>query len=193
MYLIFDTSANGKILNYKAERNDPHNAPRLINLAWLYYNERRKLIGKGNELIKPVGWTLKPEYAQRHYITAADLEEKGRPVREVLTEFSKVVDEARYIVSHNLAYNESVIGGEMVRAAVPHRLHHADRYCLMQEATFMCRLPGRGGKYKWPTLNEIYGHLFKKRFDKAGEADTDAAVTAISFFKMLDTGAIEVG
>jgi DNA polymerase-3 subunit alpha len=192
MYLIFDTSGNGAPRNWKGENNDPFNWPRLMHLAWLYYDENRKLIGKGNELIKPEGWAVKPDFGERYHVTAEELEEKGRPVREVLIEFRDVVDSAKHIISHNLRYNEGVIGGEMARSAIAHRLHHSDNYCLMQEATWMCKLAGRGGKYKWPSLNEIYGHLFQKKFGNAGNANTDAAVTALAFFKMLDNEAIEL-
>lgn len=192
MYLIFDTSGNGKPRTYKGENNDPFNWPRLMHLAWLHYDERRKLIGKGDYLVKPVGWAPKQEYLERHHLKAEDLQEKGKPVREVLTEFKNVVDQAKHIISHNLRYNEGVIGGEMTRSAVSHRLHLSDTYCLMQEATWMTKLPGRGGKYKWPSLNEIYGHLFQKKFGNSGNALTDASVTALCFFKMLDTEAMEV-
>lgn len=192
MYLFFDTSGNGDPRSWKGESNDPLNWPRMMHLAWLYYDENRKLISKGNELIKPSGWTLKPSFAQKHHITQEELDEKGRPAREVLLEFRDIVDKADHIITHNLRYNEGVVGGEMKRQAIPHRLHHSDTYCLMQEATWFTKLPGRGGKYKWPTLNEIYGKLFQKKFGNAGNANTDVAVTAISFFKMLDLEAIDI-
>lgn len=192
MYLFFDTSGNGQPRSWKAEKNDAFNWPRLMHLAWIYYDENRKVIAKGNELIKPNGWKVKPEFAERHHLSIEEMEEKGRPVREVLAEFRDVVDKAKYIISHNLNYNEGVIGGEMARSAMAHRLHHSDTYCLMQEATWFTKLAGRGGKYKWPSLQDIYIKLYQKKFGNAGNANTDVAVTAIAFFGMLDQDAIDI-
>ncbi len=49
---------------------------------------------------------------------------------------------------------------------------------------------GKGGKYKWPTLAELYDKLFGEGFDEAHNAAADVAATARCFFELLRLGVI---
>ena len=58
--------------------------------------------------------------------------------------------------------------------------------CTKEESTEFCALPGgRGGKFKWPTLDELYNKLFQEGFDEAHNAAADVAATARCFLELL--------
>jgi DNA polymerase-3 subunit alpha len=48
------------------------------------------------------------------------------------------------------------------------------------------KLPGgRGGKYKYPTLIEIYSILFQEKFNEAHNASADVEATSRIFFELV--------
>jgi len=55
----------------------------------------------------------------------------------------------------------------------------------------VCKIPGgRGGKFKFPTLIEIYSFLFNDSFSEAHNASADVEATARVFFELVRTGII---
>lgn len=192
MYLFFDASAAGDVRDWKKPASDPFNWPRIAHLSWLLYNEDRELIDQSDDLIKPTGWDLPPEKEKFHHITLDQLHTEGKPIKEVLERFAAVVDKATYGVAYNMHFNESVVKSECYRSGVKENIDTLDKYCLMREATWFCKIPGRDGKFKWPKLQEIHTKLFKARFDKAGHALADVSTVAICFFGLVDLEAIDV-
>ena len=48
----------------------------------------------------------------------------------------------------------------------------------------LCKIKGgRAGKFKFPTLIELYDFLFKESFDQAHNASADVEATSRSFFE----------
>lgn len=191
MYLFFDTSANGSPKNWKAPSNDAFNWPRMLHLSWLLYNEDRELIKSRNDIIKTTA-NIPIEIENRHKISPAISEDEGISIKEALLPFKEVVKDAQYIISHNLTFNKGVVGAEFYRAGIDHALEYSNNYCLMQEATWFCKLKGKGGRMKWPSLNDIHIKLYKAGFENPGHAEADVAVTALAFFNLLDIQAIEI-
>ena len=192
MYLFFDTSANGVPKNWKAPINDPFNWPRMIHLSWLVYNEDRELINSRNDLIKPKGFKISETIEKKHKVSQEMAEQDGVELKEALPPFAEAVKAAQYVISFNQTYNNGIVGAELYRASINHVLEYGNNYCLMQEATWFCKLKGKGPGYKWPSLQEIHKKIYGAEYDKAGEAQTDVAVTALAFFHLLDLNAIEI-
>ena len=192
MYLILDVSANGDPKNWKRPADDVFNWPRLTQLSWLVYNEERELVAQANDLIKPQGWKVPKKMETKYHLTTEKLEAEGIPVREALEKLVPQIDAAKYIIAHNVTFCEGVLTSEMTRLSMPHRLEVADKYALMQEAAWYTKLPARGGRYKWPSLQDIHVKMFQARYANAGEAYADVATTAIVFFGLLDLEAIEL-
>ena len=192
MFLFFDTSAAGNVRDWRKPANDPFNWPRVAHLSWLMYNEDRELVDQSDDLIKPAGWKFPEEKERFHHITTEQLETEGKPIKEVLEKFLAAVDKATYGVAYNMQFNSSVIKSECYRANRTERLDTLDNYCLMREATWYCKIPGKDGKYKWPKLQEIHTKMFQARFDKAGHALADVSTTAVCFFGLVDLEAIDI-
>ena len=191
MYLFFDVETNGKPRNWRAPANDTFNWPRMVQIAWLLYNEDRELIDQKEYTIKPEGFDIPYEMEKLHGVNPEEAREKGAVLKDVLIEFNALIDKAEYGIAHNLKLCGSVIGAEMYRKGISDRIPTLDGYCTMQESTHFCKLPGKEGRFKWPSLMELHAKLFNARYQRES-AINDVSVVALSFFKLVDIEAIDV-
>ncbi|MBC7885585.1 MAG: 3'-5' exonuclease [Saprospiraceae bacterium] len=191
MYLIFDCSAIAKPTNYKAPFSDTFAWPRLIHLSWILLNSEYKPIEDFDCIVKPDGFTIDENVEKNAHIDADDIVKKGAPLEEILDKFSASVDKAEYIFAHNLSYNENVVGAEYIRKVKSINMFKKERYCLMQESTYYCKLPAKGGGYKWPTLNELHATCFNHGYKPTNNARADVIAAARCFIKLKKTGQLE--
>ena len=191
MILFFDTSAAGKVKNWKADPTDVFNWPRLIHLAWQMYDDERKLVSFGNRIIKPKGFVISSDVSRLCGVTMAQAEEEGQAVEDVLNEFNTEIGKADMIISFNLNFNMNILLCEYHRSKIRTNLDVSNSYCLMQESTYFCKLPARYGGYKWPTLTQLYAKIFQVRLEGLNQADTDVIASASCFYRLVDLGALE--
>jgi len=95
------------------------------------------------------------------------------------------------LVSFNKNFNENVVSAEFIRENMTPSLFTKDRFCLMQESTFYCKIPSRTGGYKWPSLTELYAILFKSRFTPPNNARADVIATARCFILLMKVKALD--
>ncbi|NBC24154.1 MAG: 3'-5' exonuclease [Bacteroidetes bacterium] len=192
MYLVFDCSAAGKPKNWKAYPSDTFSWPRLIHLAWILFDKDYKKIESGNEIISPDNYELTPEIEKFSKVTQERAEKEGKPLEEVLENFSKIVDKAEVVFAHNLRFNENVVLAEFHRLNMPQRLEVSESYCIMMESTYFCKIPGKGGKLKWPTLTELHQRVFGKPYANPNDAFHDTIAAAKSLFVLIEADEIDV-
>jgi hypothetical protein len=190
MYLIFDVSANGKPKSYKAAHDDIFNWPRLIHLSWIELDADLKPLADHDFIITPHGFVLTEEVMSKAYIEADALENKSHPVKEVLEKFTEAAKRNEFVFAHNLAFNEGILGAEYYRASMSNPLIAADKYCLMHEATYYCKLPGKKG-YKWPSLQEMHTIIFKQGFTPSNNARADVIAATRCFIALKKARAFE--
>ncbi len=192
MYLFFDTESAGKPRKWNAPATDTFNWPRMVQIAWLLYDKERILVEKQLLTIQPEGYEIPYEVERMHGISTEKAREEGVPVTEALTGFLAALEKAEYLIAHNLNLHSNVLGAELYRKGLDHqKLGGLEQYCTMQEGTYFCKLPGKGGRFKWPSLMELHIKLFAARY-KRESAISDVAVCAISFFKLVDIEAIDI-
>lgn len=192
MYLVYDTSTAGKPSNWKADPTDTFSWPRMVQLSWILFDENYKKLENGNHLIKPEGFTMDRASEKYYGVTQEILENEGEDLSSVLKTFSEVVDKAEVIFSFNQKFNESVVLAEFFRKKMPQRLQASESYCIMQESTYFCKLQGRGGKLRWPSLQELHYAVFGKEYDHANNAIYDCIAAAKSLFVLMEAGQIDV-
>ena len=193
MYLFFDVSTEGKPKNWKAAPTDAFNWPRLVHLSWLMYDKNRELIDSRNDYIKPQGFEISEATERIHKIDPVGIHETGTPIKEALQAFIAAVDKAEYLVAYNMKFNTHVIAAECYRKGMDHRMFSSEQYCLMQEATWFCKIKKPGGGYKWAKLMDIHEKLYDgKHYADANDAHADVAAVTVMFFHLLDIEAIEV-
>ena len=186
MYLVFDTETTGLPLNYKAPLTDFNNWPRMVQLAWQIHDVKGDLIEVKNYIVKPDGFTIPYNSEKIHGISTELANKKGIPLDEVLTLFTNALKNASYIIGHNISFDNNIIGCEFLRSNMPNILTEKISVDTKEEATEFCQLPGgRGGKYKWPNLSELYVKLFNESFAEAHNASADVEATTRCFLELL--------
>ncbi len=189
MYLFFDTETTGLPKNWKAPVTDLDNWPRLVQLAYFFFDAGGNKVSGGDFIIKPAGFTIPAEAARIHGITTERAEKEGKDLRAVLNDFQDAVGRAEYLVAHNMSFDEKIIGAEFLRNKMPDSLPAKTKICTMQSSTGFCALPGPYG-YKWPKLTELYFKLFQTGFEGEHDAAADVAATIKCFWELKRLGVI---
>jgi DNA polymerase III subunit epsilon len=188
-YLIFDTETTGKPRNYNASMTDVGNWPRVIQLAWVFFNEDQSIIDKSNSLIKPNGWIMPTDkFWTDHGFSQETSMANGIEIVQALDLFIEKINESDFLIAHNMSFDYNTLGAEMIRAG-KRANKKVPRVCTMQSTIDFCKLPGRYG-YKYPKLEELHTKLFGSNFDGAHDAFADTMACGKCFFELVKRGVI---
>ena len=113
--------------------------------------------------------------------------EIGEKIQTVLDNFIKDLSSAKFIVGHNLNFDINVVSSELYRLGIENELLNKNILDTCTENTAnVCKLPGgKSGKFKFPTLVELYENLFNKKFKNAHNASADVEANAMVFFELI--------
>lgn len=189
MYLFFDTETTGLPKNWKAPVTDLNNWPRLVQLAYLYYDSNGAKISGGDFIIKPEGFTIPTDAARIHGISTEKALREGQSITSVLQHFNTLIEQASYLVAHNMSFDEKIVGSEFLRNGMQNTIPSKKKICTMEKSTNFCAIDGPYG-YKWPKLSELHYKLFKTGFDEAHNAAVDISATAKCFWELKKLGKI---
>ena len=192
MYLIFDTETTGLPKKWNAPVTDSDNWPRCVQLAWQLHDSKGKLISDHSYLIKPENFNIPFESEQIHGISTELATKIGANLSDVLNQFVSDLSQAGFIIGHNVKFDLNIIGAELFRINSDIDLLEKDILDTCTELTAnVCKIPGgRGGKFKFPTLIELYSFLFNASFSEAHNASADVEATARAFFELVRRGII---
>lgn len=187
MYLIFDTETTGLPQFWNAPISDTQNWPRCVQIAWQLHDNYGALIEHQSYIIKPDGFTIPLNSENIHGISTDLALEMGIDLAKVLNLFNVAIEKTTFIVGHNVEFDLNVMGCEFFRHEIPTRLNQLPVLDTCTEQTAeLCQLAGgRGGKFKLPTLTELYRYLFQESFIEAHNATADVEATTRCFFELL--------
>ncbi len=187
MYLIFDTETTGLPKRRDAPITDTDNWPRAIQIAWQLHDAMGHCIAHEDYLIKPEGFNIPYDAEKIHGISTELAEEQGVALDEVLAKFNAILAKTKFIVGQNVAFDVNIMGCEFVRSNIANTLQELPVLDTCTEDTAMlCKIEGgRGGKYKLPTLTELYAFLFGQSFAEAHNATADVEATTRCFFELV--------
>jgi DNA polymerase-3 subunit alpha len=194
MFLIFDTETTGLPRDYKAPLTDFDNWPRMVQVAWQLHDAQGNLISSNSIIVKPEGYTIPFNAVQIHGITNERALEEGQDLKAVLQEFVETLKQTTYLCGHNIEFDNNIIGAELLRCGLDNVLATMPFIDTKNdETTAYCAIPGgRGGKFKWPTLTELYTKLFNESFAEAHNAAFDVTATGRAFFEIIKRGITKV-
>lgn len=193
MYLIFDTETTGLPRDYNAPITDFENWPRLVQLAWQLHDAKGALLKSGNYIVKPDGFSIPYNSEKIHGISTEKANKLGLPLKEVVMHFLADVNDAQFLAGHNIEFDLNVVGCELLRLGEQNYLQEKVALDTKVLATDFCAIPGgRGGKFKWPTLTELFYKLFDTGFEEAHDAAFDVSATGKAFFELIKRGVIVV-
>jgi DNA polymerase-3 subunit epsilon len=193
-FIVFDTETTGLPKDYKASAKDVDNWPRIIQLAWVVFDENGQEIGGRSELIKPDGWVIPKQkfWIENGYSTEKN-EAEGVEIEPLLRELVAELNDAELLIAHNMSFDSKVVGAEMYRKGIDTG-KQVKKFCTKTTTTKWCAIPhqnGRGG-YKWPKLIELHLKLFGTGFDDAHDALADVRACGRCFFELLKRGIISI-
>jgi DNA polymerase III subunit epsilon len=200
MYLFFDTETTGLPKSWKAPVSDLGNWPHIVQIAWALFDEDGTQLALRDYMIKPEGFVIPESATAIHGISTEKALKEGRPIAEVLKEFSAVVREAACLVAHNLDFDEKMVRVELLRQGMPDVLQSVpipinrskaevgavptqQKICTMKNSTKYCKIPGPYGD-KWPKLSELHIKLFDADFEDQHNAASDVLCCAKCFFEL---------
>jgi len=189
MYLFFDTETTGLPRNWKAPVTDLNNWPRLVQLAYLLYDKDGNRIAGGDFIIKPEGFTIPTEASKIHGISTERTMNEGHAISSVLQQFDSLIKQTQYLVAHNIAFDEKIMGAEFLRMKMSNSIAPKSKICTMEKTTNFCAIKGPYG-YRWPKLSELHYKLFGTGFEEAHNAKVDINATSKCFWELKRIGII---
>lgn len=190
-YLFFDTETTGLPRSWNAPVTDVDNWPRLVQLAYMSYDREGRELVSANVIIKPEGFTIPADASRIHGITTERALAEGVPLRAALGAFGALLEKARYLVGHNISFDEKIVGAEFLRCGLAPLPANKVRICTMHSSVDYCAIPGPRGN-KWPKLVELHSKLFNEEFGGAHNAGADVAATAKCFWELKRRGIIRI-
>ena len=191
MFLIFDTETTGLPKNFNAPLTDFENWPRLVQLAWQIHDETGAVVDVKNFIVKPEGFVIPRGAEKVHGITTDMALNEGQSLEFVLNEFNKDLKEGTVLVGHNIEFDLNIMGAEFLRKEMETPMFELTTVDTKEVSTNFCALPGgRGGKFKWPNLDELHQKLFNEGFDAAHNASADVQATARCFLELIRIGVV---
>jgi len=176
MYLFFDTETTGLPKNSSAPTTDFDNWPRLVQLAYILYDETGKLILSEDFIVKPNGFIIPEPSSQIHRITNERALSEGHEIKDVLKRFEEFVRKSRFLVAHNVYFDKKIVGSEYLRNGFEDCLQFKKKICTMM---------GPRSHFKgWKSLTELHTRLFGSGFEEAHNAAVDIQATARCFWEM---------
>ena len=199
LYLFFDTETTGRPRNYDAPSSDIRNWPRLVQISWIVSDSSGIVISKENHIIKPNGFIIPEDVVKLHGITTERALKNGEQIEDVLHLFWTNVQNASYIIGHNVNFDENVVEAEFYRMGEKNNYFSLMHYiCTMLASTDYCKIlkeskitsPWKSKGYKWPQLSELYKKLFGRTIVDAHNSESDVQATFECFWKLKDLGVI---
>jgi DNA polymerase-3 subunit alpha len=163
MFLIFDTETTGLPKKWNAPLSDSDNWPRCVQIAWQIHDFSGLCVESKSFIIKPEGYTIPYESEKIHGISTSLANLRGEKIENVLKTFLNSINNCTYICGHNVKFDINIIGAELIRLGNENKIEKFPIIDSCSEVTAeICKLPGgRGGKFKFPTLSELYLYIIK--------------------------------
>ena len=181
MFLFFDLETTGLPKDRFASIKNIENWPRIVQIAWLLYDNNEKQLDEKACLIKPEGFTIPASATEIHGITTQEALNSGANIELALKEFAVALKQPEYVIAHNIDFDSKIIGAEFIRAKVRNDLFKKHHICTMKSSVDFCEIL-QHRRYKWPKLSELHYKLFRRRLVDSHDAMIDVAACAKCFF-----------
>ena len=182
MYLFIKTETTGLIPKW-AQVTDLDNLPRMVQIAWILTDDDGNKIVTQDHIIKPENYKIPFEASMIHGITTERAMYEGVDLSDALHALNELIDEADYVVAHNMSFHEKIIGAEFLRSNIETEFFNKRKICTMTSSIKLCKIPGVID-FKYPKLSELYYHLFNRVYRVTHDAITDLKAVTRCFNKM---------
>jgi len=189
MILMVDVETTG-IPDWKSPSGGEQQ-PHIVELYCALANdETGQIVEEYHAIVKPDGWVIPPDVSAIHGITQERAEAEGMPEPQVFTQFLAMHARCTQRVGHNESFDARIM-------RIAHKRYRSDEeadafkaapaFCTMRAMTDHCKLPGKRGGYKFPSLSEAYQHFFGRPLEGAHGAKSDALAAGKLYFALKGT------
>lgn len=171
---------------------------KIVQLGYIVSNKRVSIFN--NEIV-----AVNPQVP--HPYNSTFLSQNGVPFEEMMSTFLSDLKNCEYVVAHNANFDLGCLkyeltrrrkkgltdetGGNTVFDQVFEELMNKTIVDTMILSTPICKLKGRFGGYKWPTLEELHVYCFDEKPDETlHDALNDCLVTKRSLEYLVQSGKI---
>jgi DNA polymerase III epsilon subunit-like protein len=189
--LVFDTETTGKIVDWKASL---HEMPFLVQVAAVLFTPDARPVAHMSFMTFPEykgqQYPIPAEAAGVHGVTQELLDEVGYSTKLALAVFNNMLKRAGVLVAHNMSFDDKIIRAAYMRIAADQDVYKAiKKGCTKNMTTNHLKLPGKYGKFKWPSLDEAYRAMVNPDgFSGAHDAMVDVLACADVFFAARKVG-----
>ena len=170
-YIFVDTETTGLPNNWNAPLSDSDNWPRIVQIAWLVYDENGNELKSNNYLIKPNNFVIPENVIKIHGITNERANAEGSDLMAVLYEFNENLKHCECIVGHNISFDTNIIAAEFLRLGIEtDTILGMTSHCTMKTNVDLCKIQGGFRGYKYPKLIELYKIVMGKELANAHDA-----------------------
>lgn len=178
-YLFFDTETTGLPNDYNAPYTETDNWPRLVQLAYIFTDDKGKALHEESVIIKPFGYKI-PD-GMIHGISNWRANKFGVMLSWALGVFRPFIKKADKIICHNYDFDSATLGAEYHRLNITNPLIGKPATCTMKRTTELVGLTNHYG-YKWPSLEDLHRFCFQKPVENAHDALADVKATVDCYF-----------
>lgn len=191
-YLFFDTETTGLPKDSSMPAAPDDNWPRLVQLSWIVTDHEGKVFVEHDHVIRPEGFKIPHTASRVHGITTKMALSVGEPLDQVLSSFRDCCESCGLCIGHNVGFDKKVVGSECLRQGMKDCVAFIPSADTMKSSVYFCRIAGRDGNFKWPSLEELYRKLFGKGYSGAHDSLNDVRATMKCFFGLVEKGVIKV-
>lgn len=183
--MVFDTETSGLPIMKSFNNYHPPNHfeyyknARLIEIAYIIYDENNNIIKKTNNLVKPCGYTI--NNSNIHGITHEMAMKDGKDIKYVINEMNDDLKDIDKIVAHNIKFDINILISEcfgVCNTEIISKLINITKECTMKTGKQIMK------NKKNPKLVELYEYLFNDKFNQEHRALSDAECCALCYFEM---------
>jgi|688.fasta_scaffold624918_1 DNA polymerase-3 subunit alpha len=168
---------------YDYSQIEKYNSSRIVQIAWNLYNNNGKIIKSFDSIIKPNNFII-PNH-EYHKITNEIANETGNNIEDVLIKLNNDLEGVNIIVGHNLMFVENIILNEAYRNGLQtliDEIKKKKKVCTGFGTENLLKIELAHGKYKMPSLEELYLWCFKKQIDNIHNSKYDVGHIAECYF-----------
>lgn len=168
--------------------------PHMVQFAGIYWEVLEDWtfseIKRINKLVKPP-IPIPFGSSQVHHIYDVDV--KNAPsMKDVMDEFLEVLNEADFVVGHNIEYDEFIINTELKRLGRFWEYQPKWVECTMKTTVDFCAIKWNWERFKYPKLWELHKKLFWEYFVWAHDAMVDVEATLRCVLELNKQGVINL-
>lgn len=169
--LVFDTETTGLPEKRDTSIFETDKWPYIVQLSFLLYDVTNNNLLELEDLIINCDIDIPEEATKIHGITTNISRIKGIHINTALNVFDNALKKADVVIGHNISFDKRLYMVETIRKNrtqyfTKNKIRKQE-YCTMKEGKELCKIEktSQSGEkyYKYPTLTELYLHLFKKQ------------------------------